>query len=162
GDLRRVELDGVGQFLRREAAGGPESQHVLHRRGGHIRRRLGGRREVARVVPLVAVDDAAEGGAGGVGLGGARAGAAGLLGGLGRFPGRGAAGGPDSQLVLHRRGGQIGRGRGGRGEVAGVVPRVAVDDAAGGGGGGVGLGGARAGAAGLLGRLGHQEMIRRG
>jgi hypothetical protein len=60
-DLAGIDVDGAGQLLFGEPAHGPEREHVVERRGDHVRWLLGRRGELLRVVPLVRMNDAAQG-----------------------------------------------------------------------------------------------------
>ena len=59
-NLRRVDVDGVGEFLRREAAHVAVGHEVVERRRDEVRRRRGGAGKFGGVVLLVGMDDAAK------------------------------------------------------------------------------------------------------
>ena len=61
GDLAGVEADGAGELFFGELAALAVHEHVLEGGRDEIGRRLRRAREAGRVVPLVGVDDAAEG-----------------------------------------------------------------------------------------------------
>ena len=61
GNLAGIELDGLGELLFGKLAHAAVGEHVLHRPGNHVRRRLRRAGELLGVVALISMDDAADG-----------------------------------------------------------------------------------------------------